>query len=214
MKKLSGAVIGIALMFGAVGCATPAPTNDINQAEIDAERERQRLEAERLRLEAEAQRASEAAERERLAALERARAEEAARLAQIRAERGAPGSVKEFSVVAGERIYFDVDQWRLDDEDKTILARQADWLQTYPSVNILVAGNCDERGTREYNIALGERRAAVVRDYLVSLGIPSSRIEVASNGKDQPWVAGSGPAVWSQNRNGHTQLVSGYTSES
>ncbi|MEL7481478.1 MAG: peptidoglycan-associated lipoprotein Pal [Pseudomonadota bacterium] len=120
-----------------------------------------------------------------------------------------PGSIEDFRVNVGERVYFDLDQWRVDDSDKAILQRQAAWLQSYPGVRILVAGNCDERGTREYNLALGERRASVVKDYLVSLGIDPSRIETVSYGKERPIDGGSNEAAWALNRNGFTQIVSG-----
>ena len=120
-----------------------------------------------------------------------------------------PGSVEEFRVNVGERVYFDLDQYRLDEEDQEVLKRQAAWLQTYPDVTILVAGNCDERGTREYNLALGERRASVVKDYLESLGVDSARIETVSYGKERPIAGGSDANSWAQNRNGFTQLVSG-----
>lgn len=209
---IKGAIVGAAILFGAVGCATtpvdtgPTEAELAEQARLEAARaEAARLEAERI--------AAEEAERARLAA-ERAEAERLAAEAARLAELGAPGSEKEFKRLAGERVYFDVDQWRLSDEGKATLAKQADWLQKYPSVTLIVAGNCDERGTREYNIALGERRANVVRDYLVSLGVSGDRVSVTSNGKDLPWVAGSGPQVWAQNRNGHTQLVDGFTGAS
>lgn len=214
MKKITGALIGMTLMFGVVGCATQPVEPAGPTAEELAEQRRQAELAERLAREEAEQLAREKAAAERLAAEEAARRAEAERRARDLELYGAPGSAKEFRARAGERVFFDVDQWRLDNEDKAVLSRQANWLQANPNVRVLVAGNCDERGTREYNIALGERRAAVVRDYLVSLGVNASRIEVTSNGKDRPWVEGSGPAVWSQNRNGHTQLVSGYTSES
>ena len=89
------------------------------------------------------------------------------------------GSLEDFRVNVGERVYFDLDQYRLDADDQEILQRQAAWLQQYPNVSILVAGNCDERGTREYNLALGERRASVVKDYLESLGVDPARIELS-----------------------------------
>ena len=120
-----------------------------------------------------------------------------------------PGSIEEFRVNVGERVYFDLDQYRLDEEDQEILKRQAAWLQTYDDVTILVAGNCDERGTREYNLALGERRASVVADYLESLGVDRARIETVSYGKERPIAGGSDAQAWAQNRNGFTQLVSG-----
>lgn len=119
------------------------------------------------------------------------------------------GSIEDFRTNVGERVYFDLNQWRLDDADRDILQRQAAWLASYPSVNILVAGNCDERGTREYNLALGERRASIVKEYLVDLGIDPSRIETVSYGKERPLDAGSNESAWARNRNGFTQIVSG-----
>lgn len=124
----------------------------------------------------------------------------------------APGSLEDFRVNVGERVYFDLDQYRLDTDDQAILKRQAAWLASYPSVRILIAGNCDERGTREYNLALGERRANAVKEYLVSLGVSASRVDTVSYGKERPVVAGSDDQSWALNRNGWTQVVSGATS--
>ncbi|MCA8901071.1 MAG: peptidoglycan-associated lipoprotein Pal [Hyphomonas sp.] len=122
------------------------------------------------------------------------------------------GSLEDFRVNVGERVYFDLNGYRLDGEDQSVLQRQAAWLSSYPSVRILVAGNCDERGTREYNLALGERRASIVKDYLVSLGVDASRIDTISYGKERPIAAGSDEQAWALNRNGFTQLISGTTS--
>ena len=119
------------------------------------------------------------------------------------------GSIDDFRTNVGERVYFDLSQWRLDSSDQEILKRQAAWLQSYPDVSILVAGNCDERGTREYNLALGERRAATVKEYLVDLGVDPSRIETVSYGKERPIDGGTTEAAWALNRNGFTQIVSG-----
>jgi peptidoglycan-associated lipoprotein len=124
----------------------------------------------------------------------------------------APGSLEDFRVNVGERVYFDLDQYRLDSDDQAILQRQAAWLASYPNVRILIAGNCDERGTREYNLALGERRANAVKEYLVSLGVSASRVDTVSYGKERPVVAGSDDQSWALNRNGWTQIVSGATS--
>jgi peptidoglycan-associated lipoprotein len=124
----------------------------------------------------------------------------------------APGSLEDFRVNVGERVYFDLDQYRLDSDDQAILQRQAAWLASYPNVRILIAGNCDERGTREYNLALGERRANAVKEYLVSLGVSAARIDTVSYGKERPVVAGSDDQSWALNRNGWTQIVSGATS--
>ena len=122
------------------------------------------------------------------------------------------GSLDDFRVNVGERVYYDLNAYRLDADDQEILKRQAAWLASYPSVRILVAGNCDERGTREYNLALGERRASVVKDYRVSLGVDPSRIDTISYGKERPIAAGSDEQSWALNRNGFTQIVSGSTS--
>ena len=119
------------------------------------------------------------------------------------------GSIEDFTVNVGDRVYFDLDQYRLDGDDQEILQRQAAWLQSYPNVRILVAGNCDERGTREYNLALGERRANVVKQYLVSLGVDPARIDTVSYGKERPIATESNEAAWALNRNGFTQIISG-----
>ena len=119
------------------------------------------------------------------------------------------GSQEDFITNAGDRVYFDLSQWRLDASDQEILKRQAAWLESYPNVRILVAGNCDERGTREYNLALGERRAATVKDYLVDLGVDPSRIETVSYGKERPIDGGATESAWARNRNGFTQIISG-----
>lgn len=124
----------------------------------------------------------------------------------------AAGSLDDFRVNVGERVYYDLNGYRLDADDQEILKRQAAWLSSYPDVRILVAGNCDERGTREYNLALGERRADIVKQYLVSLGVDSSRIDTISYGKERPIAGGSTEEAWALNRNGFTQIVSGVSS--
>ncbi|MEL7109119.1 MAG: peptidoglycan-associated lipoprotein Pal [Pseudomonadota bacterium] len=121
----------------------------------------------------------------------------------------AEGSLEDFQVNVGDRVYFDLDEYRLSGDAQGILSRQAAWLSSYPNVNILVAGNCDERGTREYNLALGERRASVVKNYLVDLGVDPARIQTVSYGKERPLALGSNEESWAQNRNGFTQLISG-----
>ena len=121
----------------------------------------------------------------------------------------APGTIADFRVRVGERVYFATDRYNVDGLDLETLDRQAAWLQQYPNVTVLVAGNCDERGTREYNLALGERRANAVKEYLVSRGVSSSRIETISYGKEKPIDGGSNEQAWQQNRNAQTQIVSG-----
>lgn len=122
------------------------------------------------------------------------------------------GSVQDFQASVGDRVFFDYDSFSLTAQARTVLERQAAWMQRYPNVRVLIAGNCDERGTREYNFALGARRAAAARDYLVSLGVASSRIETVSYGKERPLDARSVEEAWSVNRNAHTQIVSGAVS--
>ena len=123
-----------------------------------------------------------------------------------------PGSVEDFRVSVGDRVFFGYDRFDLTPEARQVLERQAAWLRQYPSVRLLVAGNCDERGTREYNLALGARRAAAARDYLVSLGIDGGRVETVSYGKERPLDARANEEAWSVNRNAHAQIVSGAVS--
>lgn len=113
-----------------------------------------------------------------------------------------PGSEEEFIVEVGDRIFFGYDAYDLTGEAQDILARQSEWLKTYPSTSILVEGHADERGTREYNLALGERRAVAVKNYLVALGVDASRVETISYGKERPAVVGSNEGAWSRNRRG------------
>lgn len=123
-----------------------------------------------------------------------------------------PGSAEDFRVSVGDRVFYGYDRFDLTPEARSVLERQAAWLRQYPNVRVLVAGNCDERGTREYNLALGARRAAAARDYLVSLGVDGARIETVSYGKERPLDARSNEEAWSVNRNAHTQIVSGAVS--
>jgi peptidoglycan-associated lipoprotein len=122
------------------------------------------------------------------------------------------GSVEDFRVSVGDRVFFGYDRFDLSTEARSVLERQATWLRQYPNVRVLVAGNADERGTREYNLALGARRAAAVRDYLGSLGVAANRMETVSYGKERPLDPRANEEAWSVNRNGHTQIVSGAVS--
>jgi peptidoglycan-associated lipoprotein len=112
----------------------------------------------------------------------------------------APGTQQDWVVNVGDRVFFDYDQYTLSPEAQHTLELQAEWLKKYPAVNITVSGHCDERGTREYNLALGDRRANAVKSHLVSLGIDASRINTISYGKERPAVLGSNPQAWAQNR--------------
>jgi len=119
---------------------------------------------------------------------------------------GAPGSQDDLSQSAGDRIFFDTDQSVLTPEARGILDRQAQWLQQYPQISVWVAGNCDERGTEEYNLALGQRRANADRDYLASRGIAAGRLQTISYGKDRPVDPSSTQDAWTHNRNAITSV--------
>ena len=120
-----------------------------------------------------------------------------------------PGSVREFTINVGDRIYFDFDSYSIRSDASRILAAQAAWLSRYPQVQVRIEGNADERGTREYNLALGARRAEAVRSFLIANGIPASRIDTISYGKERPVAFGSNEESWAQNRNAHTTLTGG-----
>src|SRR5690606_20104264 len=109
----------------------------------------------------------------------------------------------------GDRVYFDLDSYSVRSDAMPRLDAQAQWLNRYPSVTVRVEGNADERGTREYNLALGARRAEAVRAYLVSRGVARNRIDTTSHGKDRPTAMASNEQAWAQNRNAHTAIVSG-----
>ncbi len=115
-----------------------------------------------------------------------------------------PGSEQDLVQNVGDRVFFDFDKSDIKAEGRQVLQRQADWLKKYPSVTVTVEGHCDERGTREYNLALGERRATAVKKMLVALGVPANRISTISYGKERPAVVGSNEAAWAQNRRGVT----------
>ncbi|MDE2181411.1 MAG: peptidoglycan-associated lipoprotein Pal [Alphaproteobacteria bacterium] len=123
-----------------------------------------------------------------------------------------PGSERDFQVNVGDTVHFDYNKYDLRDSDKAILQRQADWLKRYPSVRITVQGNCDERGTREYNLALGARRANSVKEYLVSLGVSMGRVDTISYGKERPICSESTEACWAQNRRAVTAIAAGASS--
>jgi peptidoglycan-associated lipoprotein len=123
-----------------------------------------------------------------------------------------PGSAQDFRVNVGDTVHFAYDKYDVQDQDRDILQRQAAWLQKYPQVHVTVEGHCDPRGTREYNLALGARRANAVKEYLVSLGVPSSRLDTISYGKERPVCTESDEACWAQDRRGVTTITSGAAS--
>ena len=117
-----------------------------------------------------------------------------------------PGSQADLEQNAGHRVFFAFDQYTLTPQAQATLSRQAAWLQEYPEVRILVAGNADERGTREYNLALGARRAEAAKSFLVSLGVDRARITTVSYGKERPIDPRSTEEAWSLNRNATTTI--------
>ncbi|MCW2239243.1 peptidoglycan-associated lipoprotein Pal [Azospirillum canadense] len=116
----------------------------------------------------------------------------------------APGSQQDLVVNVGDRVFFGTDKYDLSAEARATLDRQAQWLKQYSHVTVTVEGHSDERGTREYNLALGDRRANSVRNYMVAQGINPARVKVISFGKEKPAVVGSNQAAWAQNRRGVT----------
>jgi len=118
----------------------------------------------------------------------------------------APGSQQDFATNVGDRIFFETDSSELTSTAQATLDKQVEWLQRYPRYTFAVEGHADERGTREYNFALGARRAEVTKSYLVSRGIPTSRIRTTSYGKERPVAVCDDISCWSQNRRAVTVL--------
>jgi len=117
-----------------------------------------------------------------------------------------PGSQEDLVANVGDRVFFDFDSSQVRADQRPVLQRQAEWLGRYPDVRVQVQGNTDERGTREYNLALGQRRANAARDLLVASGVNGARITTISFGKDRPTALGSDEAAWAQNRNAITAV--------
>jgi peptidoglycan-associated lipoprotein len=123
-----------------------------------------------------------------------------------------PGSAEDFRVNVGDTVHFGYNEYNVEDNDKSVLGRQAQWLAKYPAVKVTVEGHADERGTREYNLALGARRANAVKEYLVSQGVSTARVETVSYGKERPICTDSNEACWAQNRRGVTTISGGANS--
>lgn len=117
-----------------------------------------------------------------------------------------PGTQADLVVNVGDRIFFETDSSDLTMSARSTLENQAQWLAQYPSVGVVIEGHADERGTREYNLALGERRANAVKSYLVALGVGSSRVTTVSYGKERPAVPGANDSAWAQNRRSVTKV--------
>ena len=124
-------------------------------------------------------------------------------------ERAIPGSEQDFVVNVGDRVYFDYDKYDVRADAQPVLSAQAAWLSRYPSVKVRIEGNADERGTREYNLALGGRRANSIKDFLTSHGVSADRIDTISYGKEMPIDGGNTEEAFAKNRNGHTAITSG-----
>jgi len=122
-----------------------------------------------------------------------------------------PGTVADFLYQSGGegRVFFDYNKYDLNVQSQDALRRQAQWLQTYSNVAAVVEGNADERGTREYNLALAARRAESVKSFLVSQGVAPNRLTTVSYGKERPIDGRSSEEGWARNRNSHTNLMSG-----
>jgi peptidoglycan-associated lipoprotein len=123
-----------------------------------------------------------------------------------------PGSAQDFKVNVGDTVHFALNQYNIEETDKATLSKQAAWLARYPSVRLTVEGHADERGTREYNLALGARRANAVKEFLVAQGVPAGRLETVSYGKERPICTESGEDCWSQNRRGVSVITGGAAS--
>jgi peptidoglycan-associated lipoprotein len=119
----------------------------------------------------------------------------------------AAGSRADFAAKATDRVYFDYDQHNLDDSDRSALTSQISWLKQYPRTRVEIQGHADERGTQDYNIALGARRAEAVSSYLKAQGIAADRIQTISFGKDKPLDLGHDEAAWARNRNAYTNII-------
>jgi len=131
----------------------------------------------------------------------------------VQQSEAAAALAREFAEQVGERVFFAFDSYALEAEARDVLDAQARWLVSRPELRVLIAGHADERGTREYNLGLGGRRAHAAREHLIAGGVGPDRIQTVSYGKERPLDPGSNEAAWSRNRNAHTvliDLVTGY----
>jgi peptidoglycan-associated lipoprotein len=127
-------------------------------------------------------------------------------LSDVYGDAVSPGTQADLETNVGDRVFFGYDSYELSPEARATLEKQAQWLAQYSTLSITVEGHADERGTREYNLALGERRANSVKNYLVALGVDGGRVNTISYGKERPLVAGSDDTSWAQNRRGMTKV--------
>ena len=120
-----------------------------------------------------------------------------------------PGTQEDLKTNVGDTVFFDFDSHAIRADAQATLQKQAAWLKKFPAVRLVVEGHCDERGTREYNLALGDRRAYAVKEFLVSLGVDGNRLQNKSYGKERPVCTESDDACWAQNRRGYSLVVTG-----
>ena len=122
------------------------------------------------------------------------------------------GSEQDFKVNVGDTVHFALNQFNIEDADRGTLQKQAAWLAKYPAVRLTLEGDCDERGTREFNLALGARRANAIKEFLVAQGVATGRLETVSYGKERPVCTESNEGCWAQNRRGVSTVTGGATS--
>ena len=118
-----------------------------------------------------------------------------------------PGSQEDLVANVGDRVFFDTDRSTIRADQRPVLQRQAEWMGRYPDVRVQVEGHTDERGTREYNLALGERRANAAKNYLQSVGVAANRVQTVSYGKERPVALGSDEGAWARNRRAVSVVV-------
>ncbi len=210
MVKKSFIVFALVLCVGLLvtACAKKRVAINRDRASVQRSEEANRLEAERTAREA--REAKELKEKE----LAKMREEEAKKAAEgafekslvAKKERGIEGEVFETKLL--KDIHFDFDRYEVRREDEEILKENAAWLKKNPGTKVQVEGHCDERGTVEYNLALGERRASYAKQYLVSLGVAADRISTISYGKERPLVTGHDEEAWAKNRRVHFVVLS------
>ncbi len=210
MVKKSFIVFALVLCVGLLvtACAKKRVAINRDRSSVQRSEEASRLEAERAAREA--REAQELKEKE----LARIKEEEAKKAAEgafekslvAKKERGIEGEVFETKML--KDIHFDFDRYEVRREDEEILKEDAAWLKKNPRMKVQVEGHCDERGTVEYNLALGERRASYAKQYLVSLGIASDRISTISYGKERPLDTGHNEEAWAKNRRVHFVVLS------
>ena len=202
MKKSTIILLIFGFVFSSLLFTASCAKKQVKEQEEIAMREA----AERERAEAEARAMREAAERERAEAEARAR-REAAERERAEAEARANQLRQEINTFETERIYFDFDKSELKPAAQETLTKKAAWLRANPNYNVNIEGHCDERGTNEYNLALGERRADAASKFLIALGVSRDRITTVSYGEERPADTGHNESAWAKNRRDEFGLI-------